>query len=222
MGISEWRVANGEWKGAKRAPSPFAIRYSLFALSVCCWMGDAIRAPRTKCPGRCCALRVRWWSKETAARAVRPAAAPVGAVGRGLRLGVRNDLGAGRRGPDHAGDDRLAHEDVIAVGTRAYMARGQHETVALAAAPFARGIAMAAAGNPGLVRVDGNREKHVNGERQNEEADDGRPEFSTRHRNFSYLLLTIRYWRRNTRRVRSALPPMPLRSGGLQARRRVG
>src|SRR4029077_3189753 len=115
----------------------FAIRYSLFALSA-----------------------VRGWGEETAARAVRPLAAPVGAVGRGLRCGVGHDLGARLRRLDRAAGfwgvngRRLAEDDVIAVGAGGDLLRRQDETIALPAAPFARGVLVAAARDPGIVRVD--------------------------------------------------------------------
>src|SRR4029077_16752353 len=132
----------------------FAIRYSLFALSA-----------------------VRGWGEETAARAVRPLAAPVGAVGRGLRCGVGHDLGARLRRFDRAAGSwgvngrRLAEDDVIAVGARAHLLRRQGEAIPFPAAPFARGVLVAAARDPGIVRVDFARE-----EKRDAHREDGKPE----------------------------------------------
>src|ERR1700730_7018554 len=80
--------------------------------------------------------RIRRRREEAAARAVRSLAAPERAVGRGLGFGERH---------------RLHLEQVITVRAEPHALARNDETVALAAAPFARAVAQAAAGNPAVV-----------------------------------------------------------------------
>src|SRR5262249_49393928 len=79
----------------------------------------------------------RWRREEAAPRAVRAFAAPEGAGGRGLRFRIRHHLDA---------------VEPVALRGRADLLARHHEAVAGAAAPFARGVAMAAARNPAVVR----------------------------------------------------------------------
>ena len=95
----------------------------------------ALRAPPSPCGGGI-PSRVRRRSEEASPAPVRPLAAPECAVGGGLGFRER---------------DRLHLEQVIAVRRKPHALAGNDEAVALAAAPFAGVVAMAAARNPAVV-----------------------------------------------------------------------
>src|SRR5262249_45285555 len=84
--------------------------------------------------------------EEAAPAAVGPLAAPEFAVGRGLRFGKRNSLV--HRRPD-AGERTM--DDHIAVAGHHDALFRDDETIAFAAAPFAGGVAVAAARDPAVV-----------------------------------------------------------------------
>jgi hypothetical protein len=75
-------------------------------------------------------------SKEAAAAAVGSLAAPIGAIGRRLRLGKRDSLSAEQHVSIRADVDLIAWN---------------REAITFAATPFAGGIAQTAAGNPAVV-----------------------------------------------------------------------
>src|SRR3984893_4006343 len=97
--------------------------------------------------------RIRRRREETAPAPVRPLAAPERAGGRGLGFGKRH---------------RLHLEQVIAVRRQPHALAGNDETVALAAAPFAGTVAMAAARNPAVMSggVGGDQEEGSKHERK--------------------------------------------------------
>src|SRR4051794_34925633 len=87
-----------------------------------------------------------WRREEAAARSVRPFAAPELAVGRGLSFAERDRFVLLRPDPgERPLDDHITfagHHDAFF---------GDDETVAIAAAPFTGGVAMAAARNPAVM-----------------------------------------------------------------------
>src|SRR3954452_15433029 len=87
-----------------------------------------------------------WRREEAAARSVRTFAAPELSVGRGLSFAERNRFVLLR--PD-AGERPL--DDHIAFAGHHDAFFRDHETVAIAEAPFTGGVAMSAAGNPAAM-----------------------------------------------------------------------
>ena len=125
--------------------------------------------------------------KEAPPAAVRAFAAPVGAVRRRLRFRERNRLDAVKP---------------IAVRRRADLFAWHHEAIAGAAAPFARGVAMAAARNPAVVcrRVGNDEQKGRSDEREPCKASEhGYTPFvvpARRSTNSTRTLPSSRTWRR--------------------------
>src|SRR6476620_3171157 len=87
-----------------------------------------------------------WRREEAAARPVRTFAAPEFTVGRGLSFAERNRFVLLRPDPG----ERALNDHIAFAGHHDAFFRDD-ETVAIAAAPFTGGVAMAAAGNPAVM-----------------------------------------------------------------------